>query len=179
MVGGGHGRKSALQGDQGSPGLASRPSLTCCSQSVEPMRPVASAGYSALAGLRLPFPHTLPPQGGGGALSPVLLLLSLGPSDVDQVWDLRPGELASAEPTEPREEAECMCFCCRELGWHIICFFSVCKEPPLQGGGAGCWLHHAHRGVLQEQGRVLGSGEGAAQLTRGEGPGSACVAGGC
>lgn len=178
MAGGGHSRISALQGDQGSPGLASRPSLTCCSQSVEPMRPVASAGYSALAGLR-PLPtHSPTPGWQGCSFSCSASSLPWDPSDVDQAWDLHSwGAGLLQSPLSPERRQNACASCCRELTAHHLFLFSV-QGAPLQGGGVGlCWLHHAHRGVLQEQGRVLGSGEEAAQLTRGEGASSACAAG--
>lgn len=107
-----------------------------------------------------PFPHTLPPQGGRGPLSPVLLLLSpWDPSDVDQAWDLCSwGAGLLQNPLSPERRQNACASSCWVLMARHLSLFSV-QGAPLQGGGVGvCWLHHAHRGVLQEQGRVLGSG---------------------
>ena len=166
MAGGGHSRDPALQGDQGSPGLASRPSLTCCSQLVEPMRPVASASYSASAGL-WPLPtHSPTPGWWGSPFSYSASSLPWDPSDVDLAWDLCSwGAGLLQNPLSPERRQNACASCCWVLMAHHLFLFSV-QGAPLQGGGVGvCWLHHAYRGVLQEQGRVLGSGGEDAQLT--------------
>lgn len=134
--------------------------------SLEPMHPVASASYSALAGLR-PLPaHSPTPGWRGPPFSCSASSLPCDPSDVAQAWDLRSwGASLLQSPLGPERRQNACASSCQELMARHLFLFSV-QGAPLQGGGVGvCWLHHAHRGVLQEQGRVLGSGEEDAQLT--------------
>lgn len=58
---------------------------------------------------------------------------------------------------------------------HFPFLFSV-QGAPLQSGGVGLrWLHHAHRGVLQKQGRIPGwQREGHTIHRRGGGARAAC-----
>lgn len=111
---------------------------------------MAGAGCAAVAGL-VPLPQRSPTLAPRGHLSPApLLLFLLTPLTWNRAWGFP--RWGSWPPST-------------DSGFPFL--FSV-QGAPLQSGGVGLRrLHHAHRGVLQEQGRSPGSGKEDAQLTQG------------